>query len=234
MIQSFSTPRGRPVVMHLRIGTNDHNTLYSCLTEDEYGLKDLHLSGWALDVGAYIGGVTVALAVDNPDLRVLAVEPVPDNVSLLMDNLLENGCTDRVPVVEGAAGPPGESRLTVHYGYRGEEHLEHHAYVGNTTLADEYGGEAEHDTLDVPAYGLGFLLDQYGIDELALLKIDCEGGEWAFLADPAIVRAQRIVGEWHPTKGHVLGDMLALLDATHEVVFTGPQSGPGGFSAVRR
>ena len=140
--ERFTTPRNQPVTMWVRADTNDWNTLYSCLTGDEYGLRDLHLSGWALDVGAYTGGVTVALAMDNPELQVVAVEPVPGNVELLRLNLEANGLTDRVTVVEGAAGDG--SKVNIRYGYSGSELATHHAFVGNMSLLEEPGPENPH------------------------------------------------------------------------------------------
>ena len=38
----FLTPRGVQVLMTIREGTNDWNTLNACMTEDEYGLRDWH------------------------------------------------------------------------------------------------------------------------------------------------------------------------------------------------
>ena len=60
---TFRTPRGRSVSLSYREDTNDYNALRSCLDEDEYRLAELTLTGTALDVGAHIGGVTVALAL---------------------------------------------------------------------------------------------------------------------------------------------------------------------------
>src|SRR3990167_4276023 len=108
--ERFTTPRGRPVTMWVRDGTNDWNTLASCLNEDEYGLRDLHLDGEALDIGAYTGGVTVALAVDNPNLHVTAIEPVPGNVYLLFRNLEATDLSERVTVYQPAAGDGSEDR----------------------------------------------------------------------------------------------------------------------------
>lgn len=227
----FKTPYGRPVQMAYRLGTNDYNTLNACMTEDEYNLKSYRFSGTALDIGGYLGGVGIGLAIDNPDLRVIIVEPVPGNAELIRQNIASNGLDGRVELIEGAAG--AKKAITVSYGYRGTEALEHHAFVGNSTLAGEATGPFDHDeTVYAKPWTLSALIKHAGADRLALVKIDCEGGEWAFLADPAVAKVDTILGEWHPTNHHVIGDMLALLSPTHTVTFSGPQAGPGGFVAV--
>jgi FkbM family methyltransferase len=235
----FYTPRGQAARCRYRTDTSDWNTLYSALNEDEYGLRPLTLTGLALDIGAHIGAVTLGLALDNPDLRVIAVEPVPDNARLLRENVVLNGLKDRVTVIEGAAG---RGEVTVWYGYRGSETAEHHAFIGNSSLAYDHGGENEHDEISYWGWTLSALLD-LGVDfayiapdaaSLALVKIDNEGGEYDFLADPAVSRCERIVGEWHNVRGHVQTDIASLLGATHVVTFSGPVGGPGGFLAVRR
>lgn len=224
----FQTPRGNPATMHYRQNTNDWNTLYSAMTADEYGLGSQSFAGHALDIGAHLGGVAIALALDNPDLFVTAVEPVPDNARLLRANVAANGLRDRVKAIEGAAG---HGEVTVWYGYTGSETLEHHAFVGNNSLAYDSGGGDNPEAVTYTGLTLGELADDMPI---ALIKIDNEGGEYDFLADEAVGLCDVILGEWHPARGHVQGDVAALLRATHDVTFSGPVAGPGGFVAGRR
>lgn len=226
----YDTPNGRRVTMHYRTGTNDHNTLWASLNEDEYHLRGERFTGTAIDVGGYLGSVGIGLAVDNPDLRVVIVEPVPPNADLIESNIDANRLADRVTLIRGAVGKGGES-VDIWYRFRGSESLEHHAFVGNSTLAYETT-VLEHDTATYTAIGLADLTERYG--PLALLKVDTEGAEWAFLDSPAIRDVATIVGEWHPVRDHTLGDLLSLLEPTHTVTADGPQAGPGGFRAVAR
>jgi FkbM family methyltransferase len=228
---TFKTPRGRSAAMAYRADSSDWNTLWSCMNEDEYDLASLTLTGAALDIGAHVGGVTIGLAIDNPDLRVIAVEPVPPNAELLRGNLARNGIGDRVTVIENAAG--GKEPVTVWYGYKGTEAAEHHAFIGNSSLAYAKASKIEHDTIRYQhPWTLSRLLELAG--PVSLLKIDCEGGEYAVLADPAVAKVPLILGEWHPVRGRLIPDVLALLEATHDVTFSGPEAGPGGFVAVAR
>lgn len=224
----FRTPRGLPARFRYRLETNDWNTLNACLTEDEYGLRGLSISGHAVDIGGYLGGVGIGLALDNPDLRVTIVEPVPANVELTEWAIEANGVGGRVRLLPFAAGGPDDTSTIVSFGYRGEPHLEHHAFVGNTTLVYEYPDSHDHDELEVACVSLGAL------GPIDFLKIDCEGCEWNVLTDPTTANIPRIHGEWHSVNGHTQADLLGLLDASHDVTFSGPVEGPGGFVAVRR
>jgi FkbM family methyltransferase len=219
----FNTPHGNPIVMTFRKDTNDWNTLYSCLEEDEY-LLPAGLSGRALDIGGHIGSVGIALALDNPDLHVTIVEPVPPNADLIERNIRENRVWNRVRLVRGAVG---KGTVRVRYGFSGNESAEHHRFIGNSMLA----GDSTYIPLDLVGLGIRSLV---GNDEVAFTKIDTEGAEYDFLDDPAVSQLVTIAGEWHNNDGHVIGDILALLDKTHVVSFTGPQTGPGGFRAERR
>lgn len=232
--KEFRTPKGHPVSMLLRTGTSDHNTLFSALNEDEYGLAGHNLAGRAADIGAHIGSVAVGLLVDNPGLRVVAVEPVPPNVELLRQNLERNGVADRCEVIAAAVGK-GKTTI-IRYGSLGmdgdtdeaRENATHHAFIGNSALVYPKTPTRPHEQATVPVLSVKALLP------LDFIKIDVEGGEWGFLASPDVSEVRYIVGEVHPTNGHAPLHMAALLGDTHEVTFTGPPAGPCGFVAVRR
>jgi FkbM family methyltransferase len=199
------TPNGNRFKLWCRQETNDQQTAHHVSKLDEYELRGLELDGWAIDVGAYIGAVAIPLALDHPDLCVVAVEPIPENVMLLQRNIILNKVFDRVVVCPLAAAAPGDDLVAIRYGGKGR-----HRFVGNV------GPEARDavDVFDAPGVSLGDLLVFYQIDEVALVKIDCEGCEWSFLSDPNVSKVAKIAGEWH---GRFPADFL---EGTHEVRFT--------------
>lgn len=226
----FTTPNGRPVIVYVREGTNDWNTAFASLNEDEYGLRGREVRGLAVDIGGYLGTVSIALLVDNPSLRVVCVEPVPENADLIERNAQANDVADRLTLIRGAVG---KGEVTVRYAYQGGENELHHAFVGNSTIT---APTAEHKTAVYPGLSIA---DIAGDQDVAFLKIDCEGGEFAFLDDPDVSRLAYIVAEWHnvPFPDGTTGSqdrIRALLEPTHVVSFSGPQDGPGGFTATRR
>ena len=222
---SWLTPNGRPVTFRYRVDTNDWNTVNSCLGEsDEYHFRGRTFDGTVLDIGGYLGSVGIAVAVDNPDVKVVIVEPVPDNADLIEQNAVLNGVSDRVTVYRGAVGPRGTTQSEIRYRYVGDFSLEHHAFVGNTSLAYPNGGDVQHETLSVETLGLAALLDRFGITEPSLVKIDCEGGEWPFFktaTQATLKRLPLIVGEAHPIGEHLVSDIEKALGKTHHVTTTG-------------
>jgi len=217
------------VTFEYREDTNDWNTLWSALNEDEYGFASHAFEGWAIDIGAHIGSVTIGLLVDNPALRVVAVEPVPENAALIRENAERNGVTERLAVLPLAAAAWGTTETTLHYHFGGSEVATHHAFIGNSDLV---ATAPEQETVNVSCISLGRLIEIFRMGEPAVVKIDCEGCEYDVLTDPAVSKCPLILGEWHNTAGHTMGDVLGLLPG-HTVTFSGPQSGPGGFVAVR-
>lgn len=225
----WTTPKGNFVRMTHRPGTSDWNTVSSVmLPHDEYGLAALTLTGRAADVGAHIGAVTVALLKDNPELHVTAIEPVPDNLELLRENIEQNGLADRAEIIAAAVG--GGTTTTIRYGFTGSENATHHAYIGNTAIVYKDGPDIPHQSAQVAVRSLASL------GPLDFVKIDCEGGEWGFLKGPALRKVGRIHGEAHPVLGHRASDMAAQLAGTHDVTFFGLNLDPGpcGFTAVPR
>ncbi len=73
--KTFTTPHGNQVRLYCRPGTNDADMARSALENDEYNLKDIpvHSIKRAVDIGAHTGMVAIGLAVDHPNVRVIAV-----------------------------------------------------------------------------------------------------------------------------------------------------------------
>lgn len=224
MVELFRTPKSGSAYMLVRPETADHNNLYSCLTEDEYGLRGISLgAGIALDVGAHIGGVTVGMAMDNPEARVIAVEALSANVELLAQNVERNHCRN-VTVMHAAAAAPGTKTATVQWDFDGSESGRHHRFIGNAQNIGAKGGSEEK----VRAVSLGEIVAEHG--PIDFMKIDIEGGEYAFLDTPAVKDVDQIVGEHHDG----IARIHAMLDATHDVTVTSGNDQFGGFRARRR
>lgn len=225
-----------------RDGTTDANAVFA-LANDEYRLNGRPLTGWAIDIGAHIGTVSLTMARLNPDLRVLAVEAVPENSDLLEQNIARSGFGDRVTSIRAWAARPNELTGTCHYGYRhrveeSEGYVSAHRFIGNTWV-----DLAEPEfSVEMPAVSLDGLMAEHDIADLALLKIDCEGCEWAFLDTPAVSRVQVIVGEYHGGYPGTLGhqphpqsSLALLLSDTHDITLWNPEETVVGlFEAVRR
>jgi FkbM family methyltransferase len=200
------TPGGNYARYSCRDGTNDGDIVRAVVGGDEYRLAGRDFRGLVIDVGAHIGSVTIAVALDYPEATVVALEPVPENFAALCLNLQLNQVYARVFPLGRAGGYDGTSRVA--YGFPGS-----HRYIGNeqddatADVVDEFRSES-----------LSKLLASFGHDEAAFVKIDCEGCEWAFLSDPAIGRVREIAGEVHRGDGpDEFARIVGLLEETHDV-----------------
>ena len=225
-----TTPRGNPLALWHRPGTSDLSIIFATCSpwggpcEDEYKLAGVRVDGLALDIGAHIGTITMTLLADNPGCRVIAVEPLPENVEMIRRNLAENGYEDRCEVVWGAFGG---TRIT--HGYEGDSGAVANRYIGNLTMMSD---EFEHSVATVPQVKLAKLIP-HGAD---FAKIDCEGCEWAALREAAAKRITRIIGEGHGSAGaqNWSARITSLLGKTHDVRVVKEDGGIGLFEAVLR
>jgi FkbM family methyltransferase len=225
-----TTPRGNPVTLWHREDTSDLSIIFGTFSpwggpcEDEYGLAALHIDGLALDIGAHIGTIAIALLADNPECRVIAIEPLPENVEMIRRNLVENGYEDRCEVVWGAFGAS-----EIAYDYQGDSGAVDNRYVGNLSM---FSGAYDHSVATVPQVKLAKLIP-HGAD---FAKIDCEGCEWAALREAAAKRIRHIIGEGHGGTAAYDWDarIIKLLGKTHDVRILKDGGGIGLFEAVLR
>lgn len=214
--RTFRTPGGKQAVIRCRLpGTNDAMVAEAVIEQDEYRMQaGGPLTGVAVDVGAHIGTWTVLALLDNPELRVIAVEPIGANADLLEANLELNGLTDRAEVRRAAlAGPKDGPTVAIGYDWKAdspdtEDMASMHRFIGNQLMPDSVQPGA---TVMAPAVRLGELAE--AID---CLKIDAEGAEMA-LVGTDLSKVRIIVGEYH--RKH--GPLLKAMKRTHSVDFTG-------------
>ncbi len=167
----------------VRKGTNDHDIIWACCVEDEYRLAAYLKPGkLVFDIGAHVGGVAVWAA--SRGCTVVALEALQENAEALVRNAGLNGVGMTV-----AVGAMGTDTVSFDYEKNGYDQPQVHRFIGNLV------GSGGHTERVVTQYKLGELVEKYGTPDI--LKIDCEGGEWAALADPYIYGIPRIVGEWH-------------------------------------
>jgi len=143
--------------------------------------------GWTVvDIGAAQGDFAVWAGRQISPGRLIAVEPFPQSVDLLRENLGKNG-VENVTVHQGAvASQNGTANLNLVTG----EAAQH-------SIAD-----VSHSTgqIEVSALSLAALLDSYSLDHCDFLKLDCEGAEYDILFqsdDELLQKVDRICMEVH-------------------------------------
>jgi FkbM family methyltransferase len=157
------------------------------MARDEYRVGQIRFEPGdvIVDVGAHVGMVAIWLALRNPQVTVIAIEPEPLNLSHLRANIATSG-VDNIVVVPLAltidrrtlqiARPPSNSG-------------------GAGCYYDQTDGYA---TSQVGSTTLDAIFDQFVPGRCRLLKLDCEGAEHEILpATQVLGRVDWFAGEFH-------------------------------------
>jgi FkbM family methyltransferase len=167
----------------------DHRTaLYDMILEVvDYDCYQLRKLTWEpgrnhniLDIGANVG-VTGLVLAQIPGARVTCYEPDPENCAMLRSNIDHNGL-ENVIVREAAIGTRN-----------GQVQFQLHAESTGGSLSSN-GASVDAKSLTVDAITLGRAVEECASegDEIALLKCDCEGGEYDLLEQLTPSLAARI------------------------------------------
>ena len=144
-----------------------------------------------VDIGGYIGDFALYAAKCLNAKRVVVCEPSPSNWALLRENVANNHCEDRVEAVNKAVTDGGDIMMDVNVPDRAQARIS--AYSSRNEKQQRIAGIT-----------LAGLVEEYELQTIDLLKIDCEGGEYAILAStPTEVfdRVRNIVFEYHEIEG---------------------------------
>lgn len=162
--------------IEVRGATDDRHVLFEVFAERIYPVPAAG-GGVVVDIGAHIGCFTLLAA--SAGHRVLALEPSPENFSLLRRNVQRNGGVE-VELVQAAVG---ERRRT------GSLVLpDNGSHTGRFSLFPGRGVR----TVRVPVLRLDEILRDARIDRVALLKLDCQGSEYEILYSAGAGLLERI------------------------------------------
>jgi FkbM family methyltransferase len=131
-----------------------------------------------VDLGANVGYSCLFWCQQYPEASVTAFEPHPKHLSAIAGHLSANHFSDRVKVVQAAAGvAEAEAHLT--------------DAGSSSAITNSTTGYA------VPVVDVFQMLD----GTIDILKIDIEGGEYGLLGDERFgsLRVRTVVVEWHKT-----------------------------------
>ena len=144
-----------------------------------------------VDIGGYIGDFAVYAAKRLQACKIVVYEPSVKNWALLMKNISNNHFEDRIEAVNKAVTDGGDVLMNVDASDRGQARV------------SAYGPE-NRERQRIPGIALASLVADHGLNEIDLLKIDCEGGEYTILlTTPTEVfnRIRNIVFEFHEIEG---------------------------------
>jgi len=173
----------------IRPGTTDLSVVNEAAILNPYlsrGCLQITEDAIIVDVGANIGDFAVQVAHLCPRGQVYAIEPISENVQMIMHNNRLNGLSN-IRAVQLALGAD-EGELEIHL-------------AGSASSA--YFREQASTTENVRVTTLPRLMRELGIDHIDLLKLDCEGAEWDILrtCDEILHSIKQICIEFHQIPG---------------------------------
>lgn len=183
--------RGRPS-LHLRGGRADFHMFHRIYLRDEYRLLPLFQKrfGCVVDLGGNVGIFSSRIAPYAD--RVITCEPVPVNFERLTMNLGGYDNVERLPL----AVTDKNGKLDIYLPIEG--------HTTGVFSAHREGNEQRlsEQTIQVDTVSFQDLMQQHAIEQIDLLKIDIEGGEYDVLypAVDLLPRVQRIHGEYHDVR----------------------------------
>lgn len=173
---------------------------------------DLNDTGIVIDIGANIGSFTL-FAAKLGAKKVIAVEPEPHNVELLVQNVGAN--KHNVPDCEfifeesGIAGKNGTGFIDDNHG---------DSRVSNTL---------ESGVTKINLLTLDKLFEKHGLEYIDILKIDIEGkeGEVILAASERTLNMCRYITMEYDQYSKNLGAIVEKLSATHQIKYVGSNGG---------
>lgn len=146
----------------------------------EIDFLNLHLpkNSVVIDVGANIGMFPIRLLVDKPDITFYSFEPLPNNFSVLHHNISSNSfLSERIHIFQKAILGKKQDDLKIYFN-------KEQTYTDTSSLIP--GFENNYDTLVTDCTTLEEICENNRIQNITLLKLDCEGSEYNILYESPI------------------------------------------------
>jgi len=155
-----------------------------------------------LDIGAHIGVFSLYAHILNQKIKIIALEPHPDNVKLFQKNISLNNIQN-IELLPYALTHTPETTTTLLVSENTHNH----------TISQEHTNTSAQKQIKVPAITLEKLIKQSKLDTIGLLKIDIEGAEFGILENMRDVwnKIQHIAVEYHDDQKNKHSDLEEIM-----------------------
>jgi FkbM family methyltransferase len=154
-------PAGARHPIHLRLRTSDVSVYKDILLTGEYDVQLAKPPHTIVDAGANAGMAAIYYANKYPDARIVAVEPEPSNYAALLKNVAPY--TNVIPVNAALWNKNCQIRL-------GSPQNDSRPY-------SKWAFQVSNQGIPVRGITMRTLMEETGLDNIDLLKMDIEGGE---------------------------------------------------------
>ena len=200
------------LIITVRDNGYDEIIVNDIFAKKQYDIGVSIVGGTVIDIGGYIGDFTLYALRNMGVKKVIVCEPMIENFRILRENIENNGYEDNVILVKKAVSSTKKD-VSLNIMVKGEK-------VKEEVHASEYkiynDNVADRKVRIVPSIRMTDLINNYKVESIDLLKIDCEGGEFDILLnmpDWIYERIRNIVFEYHRIDGfHELsGELMGKL-----------------------
>ena len=182
-----------------------HHLKTEIFTHDTYYFETDNPAPLIIDAGAHIGLSTLYFKKLYPAARIIAIEPLPQNLALLEKNIWENQLADVTVIPAALSNQVGDQTF-----YADETDFQWWSTASFKSGA--WNGIQKSAALTVPTRPLADFLTE----PIDFLKMDIEGAEQLVLeaAQPHLHLIKHMMIEFHPTAGQSLPELVELLEKT--------------------
>ncbi len=183
--------------------------------QDEYQINTLrqHNVRTILDIGAHVGSFTVMCHHYWPNAKIVSVEPHPESFELLKRNAQHVPASQLLLINAAITKKSGKCLLASPVSHSRVAEYVPDVWESLQPRYRDFGVEVTSLTVK----DLWTQINNWGVSEVDLLKLDCEGAEYVVIPELSALglmsRVGWIRGEWHSRKDNKL--LEAFLSETH-------------------
>lgn len=169
--------------------------IYEIIQCDNYKLyKYKNLTTNIIDIGGNNGLATIILALQNPNSKIYVLEPLPRLIEIITKNVKDNNLNN-VTIINKALGDGKNTSIFIPNSCSGASST----IVQNSSTFSKIQRGLKNVIENVQTTTFDDLIKEYNIDDIQVLKIDCEGGEYYLFESQYIKNkiVKNIVGEFH-------------------------------------
>lgn len=179
---------------HVRRLTADEFFVREVVADRQYNPAgfEINPTDQVVDVGGNVGAFAIWAGTCASRGRVITLEPVAENFSLLVRNIRLNGLPQVLPVRAAVTSQHGAA--TVYLSPEG---------TGSHSLLAEFAGPYRNSQ-HVEGVTLPDVFERHQLDQCDFLKLDCEGAEYEILYNLPLEcfrRIDKLVLEYHTKAG---------------------------------
>lgn len=197
---------------NIRSKTMDKAVLKEVWITNLYGKHsfDIKEKDVVVDIGAHIGMFAIYAAHKAKNGKVISFEPFIKNYELLESNAKINNLKNLKTQNVAVGKKNGQQRLYL----SPDNNTGGHSLYLKTENNDSF--------VDIPTISYNSMIENYKLDKIDYLKLDCEGAEYDILfnaSKQAISKIEKIVMECHPHKDNTKEKMIEFLkDSGFELI----------------